>query len=270
MADSYLDDVESYARSIIENEGLNDSNWHDAVHETVDNSSWIIYYGNNEDVLDATSNEPDADDVREMLQKDSYGDWQKVRQIAAFIAMERDLNEKLREIEDEYFECEDCGAVTREDDKHEHADGELCGECYAKRFRCDIGRESIDNPTVAVLLFSYELDVEPDSIKLTGEAATLTLGVLDGTTPIGVLFDKLTESPHEADTDVETLNRIVSYLRAKYPNGNEPWEAETFLEDDENEPVRLDMEHPEDEPEPVPVVEDDGQQYEFDHDDHPV
>lgn len=30
------------------------------------------------------------------------------------------------------------------------------------------------------------------------------------------------------------------------------------------------MEHPEDEPEPVPVVEDDGQQYEFDHDDHPV
>lgn len=241
MAESYSDDVDDYARHIIEEIGLDEDDWHDAVHETVDGSNWIIYNNRNEEVLNSSKNEPDDSDVAELLGTEQCGDWRKVRQIAAFIAMERDLREALDDIKDEYFACEECSAVTHEDDKHEHSTGELCPKCHAKLFKCDIGLESIDNPTVAVVLIGYEVNSEPDSFKLTGGAAKLALGAMDGTTPIGILLDRAGDYPNEFDMTPEMLAKVVNYLRAKYPNGMEPWTPETFLEDDDNEPVRKDL-----------------------------
>ena len=61
------------------------------IGESVDGSWWIIYYAGHEEVLQSTDNEPDGAEVREMAPADA--DWRKMRQIAAYIAMERDVRE---------------------------------------------------------------------------------------------------------------------------------------------------------------------------------
>jgi hypothetical protein len=242
----YKEAVESIAREIIKDNGLNDNDWYEAVEEAVGSSWWLTYDANHETILDYTDNEPDNSDVREMLGKNDLGDWRKVREVAARLAMQNDVNAKLRDIEDEYFECEDCGEITEEDDKHDHADGELCPVCFKKRFRCDVGVESVDNPTQGVILHSHELNTQPESVTLKGDASLLAVGVFNGTTPIGILFDRLDEYPNEFDASEELRAQVVEYLRAKYAEASQVWEPETFLDDDQSEPVRLDVPHPED------------------------
>jgi hypothetical protein len=100
MADNYWDSVESIAREVIEQNGLDYQNWHDSIHENVDSSSWIIYYAKNEEVLDCTKNDPDNDEVSSMC--NPKGSWRDMRQTAAFLAMECDVWEKCRELVDEY------------------------------------------------------------------------------------------------------------------------------------------------------------------------
>lgn len=96
----YRETVESIARDVIENEGIDESNWHDYIHESVDGSAFIIYYGKNEVVLEATDNEPDNDEVASMC--DPKGSWRDMRQTAAYLAMERDVWDKARELVEEY------------------------------------------------------------------------------------------------------------------------------------------------------------------------
>lgn len=96
----YRDTVESIARDVIENEGLNDNSWHDYIHESVDGSEYIIYYGKNEEVLEHTNNEPDNDEIASMC--NPKGSWKDMRQTAAYLAMERDVWDKARELVEEY------------------------------------------------------------------------------------------------------------------------------------------------------------------------
>ena len=96
----YWDSVESIAREVIEQNGLDEENWHDSIHENVDSSSYIIYYHDNETVLKETRNEPDNREVASMSRPD--GGWKDMRQTAAFLAMEADVWEKCRELVDEY------------------------------------------------------------------------------------------------------------------------------------------------------------------------
>ena len=70
----------------------------DFIHQRVDDSSWVIYYGDNEVALDATNNEPDAIDVRGMCKEDA--DWRDMRQITVFLAMEADVYEALQELDE--------------------------------------------------------------------------------------------------------------------------------------------------------------------------
>ena len=69
------------------------------IFESVDGSSYIIYYAENEDVLRETNNEPDNAEVASMARPD--GGWKDMRQTAAFMAMERDVWEVLNELDRE-------------------------------------------------------------------------------------------------------------------------------------------------------------------------
>lgn len=69
------------------------------IFESVDGSSYIIYYAENEDVLRETHNEPDDDEVASMGGPDRG--WKDLRQTAAFLAMERDVWQTLQELDKE-------------------------------------------------------------------------------------------------------------------------------------------------------------------------
>lgn len=112
------------AEDIIENHGVDEQNWHDAIHETVDSSRWIIYYSNHEIVLNESKNEPDDSEVASMSGKNS--NWRSLRQTAAFLAMEADLRETLREKVNDYFECNHCGAIEKREFVEE---GDFCRNC---------------------------------------------------------------------------------------------------------------------------------------------
>ena len=68
------------------------------IHESVDGSGWIIYTSENETVLKETNNEPDPREVRGMTGPDA--DWKEMRTVAAFLAMEADVWEELRELDE--------------------------------------------------------------------------------------------------------------------------------------------------------------------------
>jgi hypothetical protein len=83
----------------------NDEGRHRYIHESVDGSSWIIYTANHETVLRESDNEPDPKEVKAMSAEDA--DWQDMRMLAAFLAMEADVWEKLRELDEEAEEEEE-------------------------------------------------------------------------------------------------------------------------------------------------------------------
>lgn len=127
----YEDEITSIAKGIIEEHGLNEDDWHDAVHESVDGHQWIIYTGFHEEILDNSDNEPDNDEVTGMA--DPKGGWRDFRQVAAFMAMEADVQQKLRELADEYFECEDCSETCKIEDQGEYDYADLCVTCAQTR-----------------------------------------------------------------------------------------------------------------------------------------
>jgi hypothetical protein len=65
----------------------------DYIWQTVDASEWIIYYENNETVLDATNNYNAIDDVG----IEATTDWKQTRMICAFYAMLQDVNDEMGE-----------------------------------------------------------------------------------------------------------------------------------------------------------------------------
>ena len=73
-----------------------DDERHDYIWQTVDGSEWIIYYENNETVLDATNNYNAIDDFG--IEASSFwlqSDWKKSRMTCAFYAMVQDVNDEI-------------------------------------------------------------------------------------------------------------------------------------------------------------------------------
>ena len=100
-AAEYWADIKSMAEEICTEYPDQDADHNDRcdrVHEDVDGSQWIIYNWRIPKVLEYSSNEPDAKEVQSMSGEDA--DWRKQQQIAAFMAMEADLYEAIKE-EDE-------------------------------------------------------------------------------------------------------------------------------------------------------------------------
>jgi hypothetical protein len=78
--------------------GPDDERRYGYIHDSIDGSYWVIYHHANEVVLQASGNEPDGAEVRSMSKPDA--DWREMRQLAAYLAMEADVHEALRELDE--------------------------------------------------------------------------------------------------------------------------------------------------------------------------
>lgn len=99
--DNYWADVKSYAEDIKERfqKGEIDDMYddmYDAIHETVDGSSWIIYYGKNLDVLN-NSRHQDAIDEQGM-EIDASQRWRHILTQVAYWAMVGDVEDELTDL----------------------------------------------------------------------------------------------------------------------------------------------------------------------------
>ena len=108
MTETYWDSVRDMAQEIKDAYPDPDAD-HDErvemVYDSVGGSSWIIYWDDNEKVLRNTDNEPDAIEVMTMVKPGA--DWRDIRQVAAFLAMESDIYEMLRELDEQDAEQDD-------------------------------------------------------------------------------------------------------------------------------------------------------------------
>ena len=98
----YREYIDTIAESVLADYPNDEEAQQEHVTESVDSSAWIIYWHANQDVLDHSDNEPDGDEVRAMAGDDA--DWRKMRQIAAFMALETDCMIRLQELRDEEAE----------------------------------------------------------------------------------------------------------------------------------------------------------------------
>jgi hypothetical protein len=90
----YIKTVKAIAQDAIDEHPSDENARNEYVNESVDGSEYIIYYGANQTVLDATDNEPDGAEIRAMSADGA--DWRQMRTLAAYMAMEADV---LAEIE---------------------------------------------------------------------------------------------------------------------------------------------------------------------------
>jgi hypothetical protein len=74
-----------------------DEERYDHIHDSIDRSYWGIYHHANKIVLQASDNEPDGAEVRAISKADA--DWRNMRQVAAYLVMEADIYEALRELD---------------------------------------------------------------------------------------------------------------------------------------------------------------------------
>lgn len=103
----YWQDVEGIAQDAVDTYPLGgdyDDSRNDYIHESVDGSSNIIYYGENEEVLASSKNEPDAAEVASMA--GSEADWRTLRTVAAYLAMMADVHEAVARLIEEREEAE--------------------------------------------------------------------------------------------------------------------------------------------------------------------
>jgi hypothetical protein len=73
----------------------NDDKRDDYIHARIAGSYWVRHYHANEVVLAASDNEPDWADIRSMTTPDA--EWRELRQVAAYLAMEQDVWQALRD-----------------------------------------------------------------------------------------------------------------------------------------------------------------------------
>lgn len=99
----YWDDVVGIAEEALSEYPGRSSRGRDArhqyIHESVDGSEWIVYTANHEIVLKETRNKPDPRDVRSMSKPDA--DWEEMRMVAAYLAMEQDVEQEMARLEKE-------------------------------------------------------------------------------------------------------------------------------------------------------------------------
>lgn len=101
----YWETVETIAEEALAEYPDDESSQSEYVSESVDGSSYTIYYSGNEEVLNTSPNEPDGDEVSAMCAPDA--DWRKMRTVAAFMAMEQDVLEKVEELREAAEDDED-------------------------------------------------------------------------------------------------------------------------------------------------------------------
>lgn len=90
----YIKTVKAIAQDAISEYPTNEDARHEYVSESVDGSEYVIYYGANQTVLDASDNEPDGAEVRAM--SDDNADWRTMRTLAAYLAMELDVLAEIK------------------------------------------------------------------------------------------------------------------------------------------------------------------------------
>ena len=101
---SYKDDVRSIAKDIV-SDSKDSEDWDQMIRERLDTNHWIIHLESNEEVLDNTDHEPNNRELEGMVSPD--GGWREYRQVAAIVAMQRDVLQVCEEIKDEYW-CWGC------------------------------------------------------------------------------------------------------------------------------------------------------------------
>ncbi|MAH49849.1 hypothetical protein CMI37_28775 [Candidatus Pacearchaeota archaeon] len=109
---TYRDAIKSIAQDIMEEHPSPDEDSdgrREKVWEWVDGHHYVIYYAYHEEVLRATENEPDGAEVAGFAGEKS--DWRDMRQVAVFLAMEADVHEELRRLEEEKEEAEELAEV---------------------------------------------------------------------------------------------------------------------------------------------------------------
>lgn len=103
----YWDAVKAIARSVREEYRDPHGSKHErleSIQGHVDGSAWIVNYDLNEEVLEETRNYPDERSVASY--DNNSGDWKKVRQITAYLAMVDDVLAKIEEMDEESEEFE--------------------------------------------------------------------------------------------------------------------------------------------------------------------
>jgi hypothetical protein len=94
---TYKSDVQSYAQDLKERFAQGDiDEMYDAVHETVDGSQWIIYYGRNLEVLQSTNHEDNYED--QGMELDTSKGWRNIITQVAYWAMIGDVEEALSDL----------------------------------------------------------------------------------------------------------------------------------------------------------------------------
>jgi hypothetical protein len=92
--DNYMADVNSYAEDLKDRFKAGDiDEMSDAVHETVDGSQWIIYYGRNLEVLQNTRHEDNFEE--QGMELDTSQGWRAILTQIAYWAMVGDLDDAL-------------------------------------------------------------------------------------------------------------------------------------------------------------------------------
>lgn len=127
MSNRYYEAVSLIAEEVIENCGLNKHYWMEEIEKRIDGSYFLDTYPGNEICIKETQNEPDEDEISELINPSC--DWRKIRSFACYLAMRQDVYDRCLDLQDDYFECEDCGNVFEEEDnKYEN----ICFNCLNK------------------------------------------------------------------------------------------------------------------------------------------
>src|SRR5205085_1735377 len=59
----YWDHVRRIAEEIVDEHGRDEDDWHEPITETIGSDGFVLYYDNNEEVLNETDNYPDDEEV---------------------------------------------------------------------------------------------------------------------------------------------------------------------------------------------------------------
>lgn len=126
--EDYHETVESIAKEAMQEKELDRNQF---INESVDSNSYIFMYAGPPVVKEASDNFPTGmQEIAAMAGPDA--DFDKLLQVAAYMAMEADVYQAVEELEDDYEECNKCGCMI---DTNDVDQGEECAEC--DDFFCD-------------------------------------------------------------------------------------------------------------------------------------
>ena len=95
----YIQTVDDIAKEALDEYPDDEDGRNEYITQTVDGSEYVIYYSKNEEVLQQTRNEPDDDEIAGMCGPNTG--WRQMREIAAYMAMEADVNQEVARLVEE-------------------------------------------------------------------------------------------------------------------------------------------------------------------------